>query len=90
MRQAERDFDFGFSSTCRNPERGEDTMDAPSIASEDLRASTHGVHRLANLDTFDDKSDGDDSEPSGPSREENHQSRGSVSNLSLHLRPEIY
>ena len=41
-------------------------MDAPSIASEDLRASTHGVRRLANLDTFDEKSDSDDSEPSEP------------------------
>ena len=66
MRQAERDFGFGFSSARRNSERGEDSVDTPSIASEDLRASTHGVRRLADLDTFDEESDSDDSEPSGP------------------------
>ena len=41
-------------------------MDTPSIASEDLRALTYGVRRLADLDTFDEESDCHDSEPSGP------------------------
>jgi len=66
--EAVREFGPGFAPARRNSERGEDSVDTPSIASEDLRASTHGVRRLADLDAFDidEESDSDDSEPSRP------------------------
>ena len=57
---------LGFSSARRNSKRGENSVDTPSIASEDLRVSTHGDCRLADLDDFDEELDSDDSEPSGP------------------------
>ena len=66
MHQDEKDSDLGFSSARRNSERGENSADTPSIASEDLRASTHDDCRLADLDDFDEEFDSDDSEPSGP------------------------
>ena len=65
MHQDEKDSDLGFPSARRNSESGENSVDTPSIASEDLCASTHGDRRLADLEDFDEEFDSDDSEPSG-------------------------
>ena len=91
MHQDGKDSDLGFSSARRNSESGENSVDTPSIASEDLCASTQGDRRLADLDDFDEEIDSDDSESSGPitGRETSSVLRGSLETMTSSRTVEV-
>ena len=86
MHQDEKDSDLGFQSARRNSESGENSVDTPSIASEDLCSSTHGDRRLADLKTSTRNSTVMTVNPVDSSREESHHLYSEVNWRRCHLR----